>query len=88
MNVAGHLGRSEGDFSFASYVVARFIVGRRHGTQPRATLPVEPTRPHITKFYNMESSCHIRNPIQTPRHITSAHSNSWKIPYIRIVSDP
>ena len=88
MNVAGQLGRSEGDFSFASYVVARFNVGRRHGTQPRATLPVEPTRPHITKFYYMESSCHIRNTIQTPRLITNGHSNSWNIPYIRIVSDP
>ena len=46
-DVAGRLGRSEGDFSFASCVVARFNVGRRHDTQPRATLPVEPTRPHI-----------------------------------------
>ncbi len=46
-DVAGQLCRSEGDFSFASCVVARFNVDRRHGTQPRATLPVEPTRPHV-----------------------------------------
>ena len=88
MNVAGQLGRSEGDFSFASYVVARFNVGRRHGTQPRATLPVEPTRPHISEFYNMESSCHINSAIMTARNPTCGHSKSWNIPYIRIVSDP
>ena len=51
MNVARQLGRSEGDFSFASYVVARFNVVRHHGTQPRATLPVEPTRPHVRHHF-------------------------------------
>ena len=61
-DVAGQLCRSEGDFSFASCVVARFIVGRRHGTQPRATLPVEPTRPHalINLTTNMTSCADLR----------------------------
>ncbi len=89
-DVTGQLCRSEGDFSFASCVVARFNVDRRHGTQPRATLPVEPTRPHVFTMiqHPRRSSSTPSETLPAVSHASPTYSNSWKTPYKRIVSAP